>query len=136
MKEGLDLTMKQLDTAMEKFNIVEVDPQPGESLDLDRHQAMGLVDAEGIESNCIAQVIQKGYTINDRLLRPAMVMVAAARLEMVVLEPLVMDKSPEFTVVMFRLLKSRPPALLEKLAQFNALEDSCRVDAPEWTMAG
>lgn len=76
MKEGLDLTMKQLDTAMEKFNIVEVDPQPGERLDLDKHQAMGLVDAEGIETNCVAQVIQKGYTINERLLRPAMVMVA------------------------------------------------------------
>lgn len=76
MKEGLDLTMKQLETAMEKFNVVEVDPQPGDRLDLDKHQAMGLIDAEGIEANCIAQVIQKGYTINDRLLRPAMVMVA------------------------------------------------------------
>jgi len=76
MKEGLDLTMKQLETAMEKFNIEEIVPQVGERLDPEKHQAMGLMDAEGIDANCIAKVIQKGFTINDRLLRPAMVMVA------------------------------------------------------------
>ena len=76
MKEGLDLTMKQLETAMEKFNIEEIAPEQGDRLDPEKHQAMGLMDAEGIDSNCIAQVIQKGFTINDRLLRPAMVMVA------------------------------------------------------------
>lgn len=76
MKEGLDLTMKQLETAMEKFNIEEILPEQGDRLDPEKHQAMGLLELEGIESNCIAQVIQKGYTINDRLLRPAMVMVA------------------------------------------------------------
>ncbi len=76
MKEGLDLTMKQLDTAMEKFNIEEIVPKEGEHLDPEKHQAVGLVEAEGIDANCIAQVIQKGFTINGRLLRPAMVMVA------------------------------------------------------------
>lgn len=76
MKEGLDLTMKQLETAMEKFNIKEIVPQVGERLDPEKHQAVGLMEAEGIDANCIAQVIQKGFTINDRLLRPAMVMVA------------------------------------------------------------
>ncbi|MEA1888734.1 MAG: nucleotide exchange factor GrpE [Pseudomonadota bacterium] len=76
MKEGLDLTMKQLDTAMEKFNIEEISPELGERLDPEKHQAMGLIDAEGIGANCVALVIQKGFTINDRLLRPAMVMVA------------------------------------------------------------
>lgn len=76
MKEGLDLTMKQLDTTMEKFNIEEILPEEGDRLDPEKHQAMGLVDAAGVESNCIAQVIQKGFTIHDRLLRPAMVMVA------------------------------------------------------------
>ena len=76
MKEGLGLTMKQLETAMEKFNISEIDPQLGDRLDPEKHQAMGLMDAEDIDSNCVAQVIQKGYTINERLLRPAMVMVA------------------------------------------------------------
>jgi molecular chaperone GrpE len=76
MKEGLDLTMKQLETAMEKFNIAEIAPEQGDRLDPEKHQAMGLMDAEGIDSNCIAQVIQKGFTINERLLRPAMVMVA------------------------------------------------------------
>ena len=76
MKEGLDLTMKQLETAMEKFNIEEILPQEGDRLDPEKHQAMGLMDAEGIDSNCVAQVIQKGFTINERLLRPAMVMVA------------------------------------------------------------
>jgi molecular chaperone GrpE len=76
MKEGLGLTMKQLDTAMEKFNIEEISPEAGDRLDPEKHQAMGLVEIEGIESNCIAQVIQKGFSIHDRLLRPAMVMVA------------------------------------------------------------
>lgn len=76
MREGLDLTMKQLEAAMHKFNIKEILPEVGERLDPEKHQAMGLVDAEGIGSNSIAQVIQKGFTINDRLLRPAMVMVA------------------------------------------------------------
>ena len=76
MQEGLELTMKQLETAMSKFNIETVDPQPGDRLDPEKHQAMGLVEAEGVAANCIAQVIQKGYTIHDRLLRPAMVMVA------------------------------------------------------------
>ena len=76
MSEGLALTLKQLDNAMQKFDIVEVAPEIGEKLDPDKHQAMGLVDGDGVEANHIVSVIQKGYTIKDRLLRPAMVMVA------------------------------------------------------------
>jgi len=76
MSEGLELTLKQLDNAMQKFDIVAIEPEVGERLDPDRHQAMGLIEAEGVEPNHIAAVIQKGYQINDRLLRPAMVMVA------------------------------------------------------------
>lgn len=76
MSEGLSLTLKQLDNAMHKFDIAEVAPAVGEKLDPEKHQAMGLVEADGIETNQIANVIQKGYTIKDRLLRPAMVMVA------------------------------------------------------------
>jgi len=76
MSEGLTLTLKQLDNAMHKFDIVEVTPEPGEKLDPEKHQAMGLAEAEGIDTNHIVTVIQKGYTIKDRLLRPAMVMVA------------------------------------------------------------
>jgi molecular chaperone GrpE len=76
MQEGLQLTLKQLDNAMHKFDIEEVSPAPGERLDPDRHQAMGLVEAEGIDPNHIVSVMQKGYTIKGRLLRPAMVMVA------------------------------------------------------------
>jgi len=76
MSEGLSLTLKQLDNAMHKFDIAEVAPESGEKLDPEKHQAMGLVEADGIEANHIVSVIQKGYTIKDRLLRPAMVMVA------------------------------------------------------------
>lgn len=76
MSEGLMLTLKQLDNAMHKFDIVEVAPEPGEKLDPEKHQAMGLAEAEGIDTNHIVTVIQKGYMIKDRLLRPAMVMVA------------------------------------------------------------
>ncbi len=76
MSEGLSLTLKQLDNAMQKFDIAEVLPEAGEKLDPEKHQAMGLVEADGIEANHITSVIQKGYTIKGRLLRPAMVMVA------------------------------------------------------------
>jgi molecular chaperone GrpE len=76
MSEGLALTLKQLDNAMHKFDIVEIAPEHGEKMDPEKHQAMGLVEADGVEPNHIANVIQKGYTIKGRLLRPAMVMVA------------------------------------------------------------
>ena len=78
MKEGLDLTLKQLDTVFEKFGIRAVEPAPGDKLDPEKHQAMTLQESDSIAPNHIITVIQKGYSIHDRLLRPAMVIVAKA----------------------------------------------------------
>jgi molecular chaperone GrpE len=76
MKEGLDLTLKQLDNAFAKYSIEAVDPQMGDKLDPERHQAMTTQESDNVPPNHILSVLQKGYTIHDRLLRPAMVVVA------------------------------------------------------------
>lgn len=73
-KSGMELTLKQLSSVFEKFNIKEVNPV-GEKLDPHKHQAIGMVDSEQ-EPNTVVSVMQKGYTLNDRVLRPALVMVA------------------------------------------------------------
>ena len=73
-KSGMELTLKQLASVFEKFNIVEINPV-GEKLDPHKHQAIGMVDSE-LPANTVASVMQKGYTLNDRILRPALVMVA------------------------------------------------------------
>jgi len=76
MKEGLELTLKQLDNALSKFAIEAVEPQKGDKLDPERHQAMSTQESENVQPNHILSVIQRGYTIHGRLLRPAMVVVA------------------------------------------------------------
>ncbi len=81
MKEGLDLTLKQLDSVFSKFNIKEIAPQPGDKLDPEQHQAMSLQESTEVPPNHIVNVIQKGYSIHDRLLRPAMVIVAKVKSE-------------------------------------------------------
>ncbi len=78
MLEGLELTLKQMDSVFEKFAIRVVAPEPGEKLDPERHQAMSIQESSDIEPNHIVSVIQKGYTLQDRLIRPAMVIVAKA----------------------------------------------------------
>jgi molecular chaperone GrpE len=72
---GVELTLKQLRAALEKSSIREIDPQPGERFDPHRHQAMAAVEAEA-EPNTIVAVMQKGYSLHDRVLRPALVTVA------------------------------------------------------------
>jgi molecular chaperone GrpE len=74
MREGVTLTLKQLDAAFEKAHIQPVDPQ-GQPFDPHRHQAMQMVAADA-PANTVVQVFQKGYLIHDRVLRPAMVVVA------------------------------------------------------------
>ena len=81
MKEGLELTLKQLDTVFSKFGIKAVEPQTGDKLDPELHQAMSMQESSEIAPNHIVTVIQKGYSIHDRLLRPAMVIVAKAKSE-------------------------------------------------------
>jgi molecular chaperone GrpE len=78
---GVELTLKQLKSALEKSSINEIDPQPGERFDPHRHQAMAAVEAppgEMREPNTIVSVMQKGYRLHDRVLRPALVTVAKA----------------------------------------------------------
>ena len=72
---GVELTLKQLRSALEKSSIREIEPKPGERFDPHRHQAMAAVEAEA-EPNSIVAVMQKGYSLHDRVLRPALVTVA------------------------------------------------------------
>lgn len=76
MREGLELTLKMLIKAFDQFNVEEINPEPGEKLNPEIHQAMSMVPSDEFGANQIVQVVQKGYKIHDRLLRPAMVMVA------------------------------------------------------------
>jgi molecular chaperone GrpE len=75
LKEGVDMTLKQLVAAFERNRLVELDPKPGEKLDPMKHQAISMVPSEQ-EANTIVNVLQKGYMISDRLLRPALVTVS------------------------------------------------------------
>lgn len=72
--EGSELTLKMFADVMGKFNIVQLDPK-GEKFNPDHHQAIAMQPAEGQEDNTVMDVMQKGYLLNDRLLRPAMVVV-------------------------------------------------------------
>ena len=78
MKEGLELTLKQLDGVFSKFAIQEVSPEVGEKLDPNVHQAITMVPSADVAAGCIISTMQKGYQLNERLLRPAMVVVAKA----------------------------------------------------------
>ena len=69
------MTLKQLSAAFDRNRLQEINPQPGEKLDPMKHQAISMVPAEQ-EANTIVSVLQKGYMIADRLLRPALVTVA------------------------------------------------------------
>jgi molecular chaperone GrpE len=73
--EGVELTLKSLLDAMKKSNIEVVDPM-GEPFDPNLHQAMSMVENNDVEPNSVIAVMQKGYTLNGRLVRPAMVMVS------------------------------------------------------------
>jgi len=75
--EGVELTLKSFLDALKKFNIETVNPQ-GEPFDPNLHQAMSMVENNDMEPNSVIAVMQKGYTLNGRLLRPAMVMVSKA----------------------------------------------------------
>jgi molecular chaperone GrpE len=74
-REGSELTIKQLEAAFAKFNIVTVDPI-GQPFSAELHQAVLMQAVDGAEPNTVVNVFQKGYMLNGRLLRPAMVVVA------------------------------------------------------------
>jgi len=76
LREGMELTLRQLHRIAENNGLVEVAPVPGDNFDPERHQAMSMASAEGVPPGAIAQLFQKGYLLNERLLRPALVVVA------------------------------------------------------------
>ena len=78
LKEGVEMTLKQLTSAFEKNRLVEILPVQGDKLDPMKHQAVAVVPAEQ-EANTVVNVLQKGYMIADRLLRPAIVTAAQAK---------------------------------------------------------
>lgn len=75
--EGVELTLKSFVDALTKFNVAVVSPE-GEPFDPNLHQAMSMVENPDVEPNTVIAVMQKGYTLNGRLIRPAMVMVSKA----------------------------------------------------------
>jgi|UniRef100_UPI00404890BC molecular chaperone GrpE len=77
MKEGIELTLKQLVSALEKGRVLEINPV-GEKFDPHRHQAIAMVPHEQ-EANTVVTVLQKGYLIADRVLRPALVTVSQTK---------------------------------------------------------
>ena len=76
-KSGMELTLKQLSGVFERFQINEINPV-GEKYDAHKHQAISMVESDQ-EANTVISVMQKGYTLNDRVLRPAMVMVSKGK---------------------------------------------------------
>ena len=76
-REGSELTIKQFEALFTKFNIDTIDPM-GQTFNPEQHQAMVMQVVEGAEPNTVVNVFQKGYMLNGRLLRPAMVVVAKA----------------------------------------------------------
>lgn len=78
MREGIDLTLKQLDSTFEKFNLTVLDPT-GEKFNPEHHQAMSMVESEEHDPNHVVTVVQKGCLLHDRLIRPAMVMVSKSK---------------------------------------------------------
>lgn len=75
LREGSELTLKQFFAVLEKFNVVPVEPL-GQKFNPEQHQAMAMEPSSTAEPNTVVKVFQKGYMLNDRLLRPAMVVIA------------------------------------------------------------
>lgn len=74
-KQGVELTARQLDAVFDRFHLKAVAPAPGEKFDPHFHQAIGVVESEQ-EPNSVVALLQKGFTLHDRVLRPALVTVA------------------------------------------------------------
>ncbi len=75
--EGTELTLKLFSDVMERFNVVQINPE-GEPFNPELHQAMAMQPRDDVPPNTVVTVVQKGYSLNGRLVRPAMVMVSQA----------------------------------------------------------
>jgi molecular chaperone GrpE len=78
LRSGVELTQRQLKSAFERAGVAEVNPAPGQRFDPHRHQAMAAVESNQ-DPNTVIAVLQKGYTLHDRVVRPALVSVAKAK---------------------------------------------------------
>jgi molecular chaperone GrpE len=78
LREGSEATLKQLKSALERHKVLQIDPAAGTKFDPHQHQAISMVPADQ-EANTVVSVLQKGYSIAERVLRPALVTVAAAK---------------------------------------------------------
>ncbi len=76
LRDGVVLTLRELTRVCENNGLVEVAPSPGDAFDPDRHQAMSAVETDAVAPGSVFQTFQKGYVLNDQLLRPALVAVA------------------------------------------------------------
>lgn len=77
IREGVEMTLNLFMNSLKKFNVEQLDPL-GEPFDPQKHEALSMVPAPDAEPNSVVAVVQKGYMLNERLVRPAMVMVAKA----------------------------------------------------------
>lgn len=77
LRDGVELTLKQLTAAFQKANLLEIAPAVGERFDPHRHQAMAAVESAA-EPNSVVSVMLKGYSLHDRVIRPALVTIAKA----------------------------------------------------------
>ncbi|HHJ1296290.1 nucleotide exchange factor GrpE [Pseudomonas sp. P1B16] len=77
MREGIELTLKMFHDTLKRYNLEAVDPH-GEPFNAEHHQAMAMEESAEVEPNSVLKVFQKGYLLNGRLLRPAMVVVSKA----------------------------------------------------------
>ena len=78
LRSGVELTLKQLQTAFDKAGVAEINPAPTEKFDPHFQQAMAAVEADA-DPNTVVAVMQKGFRLHDRVIRPALVTVAKAR---------------------------------------------------------
>ena len=78
LREGSEATLRQLKSALERHKVIEINPEAGAKFDPHQHQAISVVPAEQ-EPNTVVMVLQKGYLIAERVLRPALVTVTAPK---------------------------------------------------------
>ncbi|MFJ3483504.1 nucleotide exchange factor GrpE [Pseudomonas sp. NPDC090202] len=77
MREGIELTLKMFNDTLKRFQLEAIDPH-GQPFNAEHHQAMAMQESADVEPNSVLKVFQKGYQLNGRLLRPAMVVVSKA----------------------------------------------------------
>ena len=78
MREGIELTLKMFQDTLKRYQLEAIDPQAGEPFNAEHHQAMAMQESHDLEPNSVIKGFQKGYQLNGRLMRPAMVVVSKA----------------------------------------------------------